>query len=157
MRLSTVEQPVRKEAISAANPKQSLRNIDNNIRSTDSRGKLAACNSQPKPREFVLPLKRMSHLFSNATDLKAATVFRARTRHRQRFGPRPDVAGIALAIRRDVSTRPTAPTHIVRLYVENILFTITEVDLQHIFEQFWSSEVCPVHAFCGRSDWKPQW
>ena len=82
MRLSTVEQPVRKEAISAANPKQSLRNIDNNIRGTDSRGKFAACNSQPKPREFVLPLKRMSHLFSNSTDLKAVAVFRAHTRHR---------------------------------------------------------------------------
>src|SRR6516164_5710186 len=106
MRLSTVEQPVRKEAISAANPKQSLRNIDNNIRSTDSRGKLAACNSQPEPREFVLPLKRMSHLFSNSTDLKAVAVFRAHTRHRQRSGPGPDVARIAPAIRRDVSTRP---------------------------------------------------
>ena len=125
MRLSTVEQPVRKEAISAANPKQSLRNIDNYIRSTDSRGKLAACNSQPKPREFVLPLKRMSHLFSNSTDLKAVAVFRAHTRHRQRFSPRPDVARIAPAIRRDVSTRPSPPTHVLRLYVENISFTVT--------------------------------
>jgi hypothetical protein len=31
MRLSTVEQPANKEAISAANPKESLRNIDNYI------------------------------------------------------------------------------------------------------------------------------
>src|SRR5215813_8965835 len=67
----------------------------------------------------------MSHLFSNSTDLKAVAVFRAHTRHRQRFGPRPDVARIAPAIRRDVSTRPSPPTHVLRLYVENISFTIT--------------------------------
>ena len=135
MRLSTVEQPVRKEAISAANPKQSLRNIDNYIGSTESRGKLAACNSQPKPREFVLPLKRMSHLFSNSTDLKAVAVFRAHTRHRQRFGPRSDVARIAPAIRRDVSTRPSPPTHVLRLYVENFRSPSRSAYLRIILEQ----------------------
>jgi hypothetical protein len=31
------------------------------------------------------------------------------------------VAGVAPAIRRDVSTRPTPPTHIVRLYVKNLM------------------------------------
>src|SRR5262245_21632271 len=42
---------------------------------------------------------------------------------------------------------PTPHRHVVRFYVENISFTITEVDLQHIFEQFRSSAVCRAHAF----------
>jgi hypothetical protein len=165
MRLSTVEQPVRKKRISAANPKQSLRNIDNYIRSTDSRGKLAACNSQPKPREFVLPLKRMSHLFSNSTDLKAVAVFRAHTRHRQRFGPRSDVARIAPAIRRDVSTRPSPPTHVLRLYVENISFTVTVSISSNNFGAVRFAPPTPFRRtsgdcfvpFGGRSHLKPQW
>src|SRR5262245_40243186 len=89
----------------------------------------------------------MSHLFSNTTDLKAAAVFRAHT----------DIDnGLALDQTLQESHRqsaemskqpPTPPTHVVRLCVEHISFTITVVDFQHIFEQFRSSAVCPAHAF----------
>jgi len=71
MRLSTVEQPARKEAISAANPKQSLRYINNNIISSDAPISAASLPPAALNRSRVhswLLLKRMFHLFSNATN-----------------------------------------------------------------------------------------
>ena len=108
MRLSTVEQPVRKEAISAANPKQSLRDINDCNIYSEHRFARQVCRLQFSTEAACIraSAQSMFHLFSNATDLKAAAVFRAHTRQRkqpdthslifrQRFGPRPDVAGIA--------------------------------------------------------------